>query len=252
LARIAKVIVDDELIDGDEICLSANPIHDDDKLNAVQFTSICSFSPPHFCQLCDPLTDCLEIQRRGRHRTIGPVDSFLPFLRWPSSGNPVESIAAVFGFPKNTLHARVLKVLSRVHDPLIGRFITAQACAPLLRHDEYLTYGFIVGETVQNSRRRPGPFQEVKRDFSGKHNCNCLKSEVITNRDGLAVHIVTGVARATHDLRLFRENLVPVVELVASHPREPTDVLADKGCFPDAGHTAQRPAWSAPWPAGAA
>jgi hypothetical protein len=105
------VIVNDELIDGDEISLSANPIHDDYKYNAGQFTSICGFSPPDFCQLCNPLTDCLEMQRRGRRRTIGPVDSFLLFLHWLRSGNSVESIPAVFGFPKNTLHARVLKVL---------------------------------------------------------------------------------------------------------------------------------------------
>jgi hypothetical protein len=31
---------------------------------------------------------------------------------------------------------RVLEVLQRVHDLMIGRFITAQARAPLLRQDE--------------------------------------------------------------------------------------------------------------------
>jgi hypothetical protein len=201
---------EDSLIDGDEICLPGNPIHDYYKHNVEQFTSICGFSPPDFCHICDLLTDSLEMQRRGRHRTIGPVDSFLLFLHWLRSGNSVESIAAVFGFTKNILHARALEVLQRL-PPLIGRFVTAQGGAPFPCHDECPTCGFIVDATIQDRRPPAGPLQDVKRYFSGKHNCSCLKSQVVTNRDVLAVHIVARVPGATHDFRVFRENLmIPV------------------------------------------
>jgi hypothetical protein len=89
--------------------------------------------------------------------------------------------------------------------------------------------------------------------YSGKHRHYCLKSQVITNREGLAVHIVAGVPGAKHDFQLFQENLAAVEELVAAHPGEPTHILADKGYnrgrgFGDggAGYTAESPAQSAP------
>jgi hypothetical protein len=168
--------------------------------------------------LYEPLAECIGRQRGGRIRSIGPIDSFLLFLHWLRSDNPMDAIAAAFKLSKNTLHARMLEVLDRVHDPLVTRFVTAQACAPLPVRGEHPACGFIVDATIQNRGRPVGTFEEAKRYLSGKHKLYCLKSQVITNRDGLAVLIVAGVPGAKHDFQLFRDNLAAVEELVASHP----------------------------------
>jgi hypothetical protein len=62
-----------------------------------------------------------------------------------------------------------------------------------------------------------------------------LKSQVITNRDDLDVHIVAGVYGAKHDFQLFRDNLAAIEELVASYPGEPSHILAEKGYAGDVG-----------------
>jgi hypothetical protein len=176
MGRISEAIIDDELVDGDEISLSVNSIYDHYEHNAEQFISPCGFSSPDFCQLCDPLTECLEMRRRGRHQTI---DSFLLFLRWLCSGHSVESIAVVFGFSKSTLHPRVLELLEGAHDLLIGRLFTAQGRDSLLRDDESLMWGF-------SSTRRSGAAPKCQAVLL--REAQMRLPEVITNRDDLTVH----------------------------------------------------------------
>jgi hypothetical protein len=131
---------------------------------------------------------------------------------------------------------------------LTGGFITAHARAPLLYDNEYPPCRFIVDASIQDRRRPARLYHNVKPYFSGKNKCDCLKCQVITNRDGMPVHIVAEVPRAMHDLRLFRENLSGVEELVANHSGEPTDILARKGFIGDV----IAPQNSAPWSARAA
>jgi hypothetical protein len=157
------------------------------------------------------------------------------FLHWLRSGNPIDAIAAPFKLSNSTLHTRKLEVVHRVHDPLVTRFVTAQARAPLSLREEHPACGFIVGATIQNRGRTVGTFEETKRDFSGKPKLHCLKSRVITNRDGLAVQIMAGAPSGKHDFQLFGDNLAAVEELVASRPGEPSHTLADKGYTRDVG-----------------
>jgi hypothetical protein len=49
--------------------------------------------------------------------------------------------------------------------------------------------------------------REDKPDFSGKHGGSCLKSQVVTNCDGLVVSVGVRVPGAKHDFKLFRDNL---------------------------------------------
>jgi hypothetical protein len=124
----------------------------------------------------------------------------------------MDAIDAAFKLSKNTVHARVLEVLDRVHDPLVMRFVAAQARAPLPLRGEHPACGFIIDATIQNRGRPVGTFEEA-----------------ITNRDGLAVHIVAGVPGAKHDFQLFQDNLAAIEELIVSHPRELSNILADNG-----------------------
>jgi hypothetical protein len=52
---------------------------------------------------------------------------------------------------------------------------------------------------------------------------------VITDLTGRAIHIVAGIPGATHDFRLFQDNIPSVEQLVAQHPGEPVAILGDKG-----------------------
>jgi hypothetical protein len=60
----------------------------------------------------------------------------------------MDAIAAPFKLSKNTLHARILEVLDHVHDPLVTRFVTAQAHAPLPLRGEHPACDFIVDATI--------------------------------------------------------------------------------------------------------
>jgi hypothetical protein len=159
----------------------------------------------------------------------------VPFLHWLRSGNPIDAIAAAFKLPDRTLYTRKLEVVDRVHDSLVTRFLTAQACALLPLCEEYPACGFTVDATIHNRGRPVGTFEEGKRYFSGKHKLYCLKSQVIANRNGLAVHIVAGVPGAKPDFQLFQDDLAAIEELVASHPGERSHILADKGYTGDMG-----------------
>jgi hypothetical protein len=129
----------------------------------------------------------------------------------------------------DTLHRHLIEVAEVTHDILVGKYIDDQAAAPLPVHSELPGCGLVVDATVHNRGRPCIPFEDAKQYFSGKHRIYCLKSQVITNRDGVAVHVVAGVHGSMHDFRLFCENLPAVEQLVAMHPGEPTAIMADMG-----------------------
>jgi hypothetical protein len=89
-------------------------------------------------------------------------------------------------------------------------------------------YGLIVDATVQKRGRPAGEFAEVKLFFSGKHHIYCLKSHVVTNREGIVIHAVAGVPGSVHDMRLFKDHQHHLSALIMLHEGEPTKILADK------------------------
>jgi hypothetical protein len=57
----------------------------------------------------------------------------------------------------------------------------------------------------------------------------CLKAKVITNRPGIALHVVSGVPGAKHDFKLFQDSLLEMEARIADHAGKPTAILADNG-----------------------
>jgi hypothetical protein len=57
-----------------------------------------------------------------------------------------------------------------------------------------------------------------------------LRAQVIPNRFGIALHVVSGVPGAKHDFKLFQESVRDVEALIADHAGEPMAILADK-CY---------------------
>jgi hypothetical protein len=127
----------------------------------------------------------------------------------------------------------MLAVAQAVHMPLVERFITSAATAYFEARVKFPECGMVVDATVQDRGRPVGRWDEAKKYFSGKHSLYCLKSQVITDRQGAAILVAAGVKGAVHDFLLFRQHVTEVEELVARHAGEPVHLLADLGYLGD-------------------
>jgi hypothetical protein len=127
------------------------------------------------------------------------------------------------------LNKHLHKLALAVHNRLVAKYITYLREQPLcVTGSDYRSYGLVVDAMVQKREWPAASLEEARRYFSGKHWIYCLKSQVVTNRQGLALHAVAGVPGSVYDLMLFRSTVTELEELVASKPNESTKILADK------------------------
>jgi hypothetical protein len=226
---VARIDVDAAVFDGDEVIEVVDPIYQEYSEDSGLFKALCGFSLRDFNILYDLLSGVLDVQRRGRHRVIGPRDSLLIFLHWIRTANSMATIAQSLRICEDTLYRRIRELIHLVHDPLVNQFITGCANAPFTAGEAFPGCGLIVDATVQYRGRPVGRYEEARKYLSGKHRLFCLKSQVITNRSGCALHIVAGIPGSIHDFHLFKDNLKSVEDLIAGHRGEPCGILADMG-----------------------
>jgi hypothetical protein len=163
----------------------------------------------------------------GRPCVLGGEDAFFLFLHWLGTGTAIRTIAAVFRLKAPTLSARMLSVAAVTDTLLVRRLV--EASEPFSAGEICSTCGLVVDATIQE-RDRPGRgFERANTYYSGKHHMYCIKSQVVARRDGITVHITSGVPNAIHDIKLFRNTIPSLERLIASHPGEPVQFLADKG-----------------------
>jgi hypothetical protein len=113
------------------------------------------------------------------------------------------------------LYKYLHKLALAVHNRLVTKYIIDLWEQHLrVTGSDYRFYGFITDATVQKRGRPAASFEKAWRYFSGKHWIDCLKSQVVTNRQGLALHIVAGVLGSIHDFALFRSTATELEELV--------------------------------------
>jgi hypothetical protein len=224
-----EVIIDPSVDDADETPSERNPIFERCRNEPEAIYTLCGFCERDFTRLYVILEDVLTTPKPGRKFAIGPIDSLLLFLHWLRNAAPIDSIAVAFGLRTATLYKTMRKTAEKIRRPLVLAFITEIAARPLAVGGKFPDCGLIVDATVQKRGKPIGEFEEAKAFFSGKHHIYCLKSQVVINREGLAIHIVAGVAGSIHDLKLFRENQSSLASLIASHPGESTKILVDKG-----------------------
>jgi hypothetical protein len=116
-----------------------------------------------------------------------------------------------------------------IHGQLAERFIATPSRDYWTAGEKFSDCGLIMDATVQKRGRPADEFAEVKLFFSGKHHIYCLKSQVITNRKGIAIHVVAGVTGSIHDMRLFKDHQHHLSALIMLREGEPTKIVADKG-----------------------
>jgi hypothetical protein len=183
-----------------------------------------------FQRLFDVIEAQITVPTRGRRPVIGAKDSFFLFLHWLRSANLIDQIAAHFDLRSPTLYKHLHKLALVIHNSRIKKFITDLREQPLRVTDSnYRSYVLVVDAMVQKRGRPVASFEEARRYFSGKHWIYCLKSQVVTNRQGLALPVLAGVPGSVHDLALFRSTVTELAELVVSKPNEPTKDFADNG-----------------------
>jgi hypothetical protein len=209
--------------------MSANPIIRQYSSNVRAFFTMCGFAPADFAALYEPLESILTMAHRGRPTVINARDSFFLFLHWLRSGRPFAQIASAFNLSSSTLHKRLIEVAHAVHKPLVDRFIVSLASTSFAAREKFPECGMVVDATVQDRGKPVGRYDEAQADFSGKHHFYCLKPQVITDRQGAAIHVTSGVPGAKHDMLLFREHVVELEDLIARHAGQPVSILADKG-----------------------
>jgi hypothetical protein len=64
-------------------------------------------------------------------------------------------------------------------------------------------------------------FQQAKTYFSVKHSIYGLQWQVVTRRDGVAVHVTSGFPSVMHDPKLFGDTVTSLEALIAAHPGNP-------------------------------
>jgi hypothetical protein len=223
---------DKALLDGDELNPLENSIVEHYEHDPDAFFMLCGFDIGRFRRLFNVIEGQITVPTRGRRPVIGAKDNVFLFLHWLRSANPIAQIAAHLDLRSPTLYKHLHKLALAVHDPFVKKYITNLREQPLrVTGSDYRSYGLIFDATVQKREQPAASFEEARRYFSGKHWIYCLKSQVVTNRQRLALHVVAGVSGSVHDLAPFRSTVTELEELVASKPNEPTKLLADKGCI---------------------
>jgi hypothetical protein len=221
---------DEEITDGDEPIVLDNPIFEAFEHDPDAFLTVCGFEFERFRRLFGLVESALTVPKRGRKYAIGPMDGFFLFLHWLRSANPIDEIAVQFQLRSPTLYKHLHKVRQLIHQPLVDEFIKSQWDSPIQGlSTNFPACGFVVDATVQIRGRSCASFTEARQFFSGKHWIYCLKSQVITDRRGIAMYFFAGVEGSVHDLEVFRRILNDLYRLLEDHPNEPTEILADKG-----------------------
>jgi hypothetical protein len=193
------------------------------------FYTMCGFSERNFPTLYEVLERLLTKPKRRRKIATGPIDGFLLFLHWLRTTAPIDSIAGAFHLRPVTLYKTLKKIAMEIHGQLTERFIATSSHDRWTTGEKFSDCGLIVDATVQQRGRPAGESAEAKLFFSGKHHIYCLKSQVVTNREGIAIHVVAGVTGSVHDMRLFKDHQHHLSALIMLHEGERTKILVDKG-----------------------
>jgi hypothetical protein len=129
--KLARTDVDLALFDAEEVIEVVDPIYQEYSEHAGLFNALCGFSVRDFDILYDLMSSVLDVQRRGRHRVIGPRDSLLIFLNWLRTANSMATISQSLRICEDPLYRPIRELIHLVHDPLVNQFITSYANAPL-------------------------------------------------------------------------------------------------------------------------
>jgi hypothetical protein len=226
---MGAVTIDESVFDADDPPVYTNPIFENLRSDHDTFCAMCGFSERNVLTPYELLERRLTKPKRGRKVAIGPIDGFLLFLHWFRIAVSIDSIARAFHLRPATIYKTLKTIAMKIHGQLAERFIATLSRDRWTAVDKFSDCELIVDATVQKRGRLAGEFAEAKLFFSGKHLIYYLKSQVVTNREGIAIHVVAGVPGSVHDMRLFKDYQYHLSAFIMLPEGEPTKILADKG-----------------------
>jgi hypothetical protein len=122
-----------------------------------------------------------------------------------------------FDVNRNTLNNTLMIVMKPCHSMFNNKFIEEITVEDLIKVLKYLEARLIIDTIVNRIHVPSGNFEDKKLFFSGKYKSCCLKSQIITNRQGLCLLIHSGFAGSYHDFRIFNEKIGDVKKLFDKH-----------------------------------
>lgn len=173
----------------------------------------------------------LELRSRGKQPKLHPRDVLFILINYLKTYPRYEEGAVAFGLKVSTYQKIIQKSIINLSDFLSQKLITLPGSeSELPTSDLFTEASYIVDATVQQINVPMGSFDDKKKYFSGKHYEYCLKSQVICDLKGCAVHVVAGKYGSIHDLTIFKEHLEDFKNtIVDKQPKYGAKVLADKG-----------------------
>ncbi len=211
--------------------MNANLLFDHLREIPENFYIFTGFYVNDFIQLYSIVENSMEKPKRGRKPKFTSMDQFLIFIHYLRTYPKVEMMKPIFNLDPSTFQNIINKIIDNVCPKLIEVLITQPAEEdPLLSNDDFEKCAFVVDATVQQICQPDLDWDICKAFYSGKHDMYCLKSQVIVNFQGLALHVVSGVRGSVHDKEVFDENIDEFIENVISHHSgQPTGIIGDKG-----------------------
>ena len=211
------------------------PIYDSFKNNTSAFKLLTGFNVTHFDYLYEDVATLLIRTKRGRPPRITGKDILFIVLYYVRRYPKFEDMQSTFSISYATIEKTITEFLPIIADRFFLRYVKAIASEEEWPHkDEFNNADLIVDATVQKINRPCLDYQTAKQWYSGKHSVYCLKTQVVTNRLGVAMHVTDPVPGSIHDLTLFRDSLPEILELIEKHKEgkdEEIKILADLGYY---------------------
>lgn len=160
-----------------------------------------------------------------------PVDLIVILLNYLRCYPRFERGAFTFNLKISTYEKYVKTSFVAVKDFFYQRFVTNPAeHLDLPISETYPDAPYGVDATVQKIYTPIVQFVMAKQFFSGKHYRYCIKSQMICDSFGSALHVASGYVGSMHDMQIFRQNIQSFQdEIVSTHPDAGTKILTDKG-----------------------
>ena len=194
------------------------------------FFSMTGFTTLEFDHLFVLSEDTLTQPRRGKKTQVSPRDILFLLLNYLRRYPKLEEMAATFEIKASSLDKILHKAINDVAGLWEKKYIKVPAKDVDLPVDHTVPeVSYVVDATVQQINKPTLAFNEAKKWWSAKHHFYCYKSQVITDVKGAALHVVTAIPGATHDITVFRDHLPEVTALMERHPNRVKRILADKG-----------------------
>lgn len=197
--------------------------------NEQDFYVLTGFAVHEFERLLFDLKTCLTFKGRGKRTKLHPKDVLVLLLIYLRRYPRFEEMSAYFGIKVSTLQKIILRSIMAASKQIKKIYIDALPSDDLPSWEPFPECTLIVDATVQEIPRLFGTFEEVKVWYSGKHEMYCLKSQVVINRAGLAVHIVSSKPGSIHDLKILKESMPDIDKFLEQFPDHGKKILADKG-----------------------